>query len=234
MKAAEAWTILGLPPGTDRDEVRRVFREKARDAHPDAGGDPEMFQTLTLAYTRALATFEEAPDAESRFEVQVAEKEEGPAQTVEDLFQLRQEQRLMHEIRKEALEEAEEVKKLQQEQSQRKKVLEYRWRNLGKRQEREAKKKAMAAYATEMQKEDISPDVQSMWFREMEMEEFGARWQPREKQQDEIKQQRPSDLVVGARSVNTRDGATSVPVYKATDGSRYYFSPLTSKRVAIP
>jgi hypothetical protein len=37
---------LDLPLVFSRDDVERAFRLKARDAHPDAGGDTETFRTL--------------------------------------------------------------------------------------------------------------------------------------------------------------------------------------------
>ncbi|CAJ1440372.1 unnamed protein product [Effrenium voratum] len=52
-----AGNVLGLAPGSSSQEVRRAFRAKARDLHPDLGGDPERFHALHLAYqalTQAL------------------------------------------------------------------------------------------------------------------------------------------------------------------------------------
>lgn len=50
----DPWAALGISPGSERDEVKRAFREKVRTTHPDAGGDPEKFRQLQVAYKAAL------------------------------------------------------------------------------------------------------------------------------------------------------------------------------------
>ncbi|MBX3247083.1 MAG: J domain-containing protein [Myxococcales bacterium] len=49
------WAVLGVEPGASVDEIKRAFRERAPAAHPDRGGDPEVFRQLHEAYERALA-----------------------------------------------------------------------------------------------------------------------------------------------------------------------------------
>jgi hypothetical protein len=52
---AEAWATLGVAPGTSPDELRRAFRRRLRQAHPDvAPGDPQAAQT-TARLVRAFA-----------------------------------------------------------------------------------------------------------------------------------------------------------------------------------
>jgi hypothetical protein len=46
------FTLLGVPPGAPRSDIRRAFLAKAKTAHPDHGGSPEAFQHLMEAYTR--------------------------------------------------------------------------------------------------------------------------------------------------------------------------------------
>lgn len=41
---------LGVDRSVDADTIKRAYRKKARKAHPDAGGSPEEFRTLSLAY----------------------------------------------------------------------------------------------------------------------------------------------------------------------------------------
>ena len=44
------YAALGLRPGASLAEVRRAWRRLAREAHPDAGGDPDRFRLLQEAY----------------------------------------------------------------------------------------------------------------------------------------------------------------------------------------
>lgn len=49
---AEAYETLGLEPGADLAAVRRAYRERAKETHPDLGGDPEAFIEVREAYER--------------------------------------------------------------------------------------------------------------------------------------------------------------------------------------
>jgi uncharacterized membrane protein YccC len=40
---------LGVPPDADGDAINAAYRRAAKDAHPDAGGDPEKFAQLGRA-----------------------------------------------------------------------------------------------------------------------------------------------------------------------------------------
>lgn len=46
----EAYRRLGLDTDADESEVKRAYRERIKDAHPDRGGDEEEFKRLTEAY----------------------------------------------------------------------------------------------------------------------------------------------------------------------------------------
>lgn len=51
--AAEAYRTLGLDPDADEDTVKRAYRERVKDVHPDAdAGDEEEFKAVTAAYER--------------------------------------------------------------------------------------------------------------------------------------------------------------------------------------
>lgn len=41
---------LGVDRSADTETIKRAYRKKARKAHPDAGGSPEEFRALSLAY----------------------------------------------------------------------------------------------------------------------------------------------------------------------------------------
>jgi hypothetical protein len=50
--AGSAWAILGLAPGAPADAVRRAFRAKALETHPDQGGDAAQFRSVMRAFER--------------------------------------------------------------------------------------------------------------------------------------------------------------------------------------
>ena len=50
---AEAYRTLGLDPNADDASIKRAYREKVKEVHPDAeGGDEERFKEVTAAYDR--------------------------------------------------------------------------------------------------------------------------------------------------------------------------------------
>ena len=55
----EAYETLGLEPGADLESVRRAFRERAKETHPDRGGDPEAFIRVREAYERLRARLDD-------------------------------------------------------------------------------------------------------------------------------------------------------------------------------
>lgn len=47
-------SILGVPPNIyDLDDVKKAYRQRARDAHPDRGGSEDAFNIVTKAYEQA-------------------------------------------------------------------------------------------------------------------------------------------------------------------------------------
>lgn len=51
----DAWDILGLPPGSPREEVRKAWKRLSRLYHPDGpSGDPERFRETREAYEALL------------------------------------------------------------------------------------------------------------------------------------------------------------------------------------
>ena len=49
------WALLGLTPDADIDQIKRAYRKRALETHPDRGGDAEVFRAVQGAYERALA-----------------------------------------------------------------------------------------------------------------------------------------------------------------------------------
>lgn len=47
---SEAYRRLGVEPGADEAAVKRAYREKVKEVHPDRGGDEETFKKVTEAY----------------------------------------------------------------------------------------------------------------------------------------------------------------------------------------
>ena len=44
------YNILGVEKGASKDEIKKAFRRKAHEHHPDKGGDQEKFKELNEAY----------------------------------------------------------------------------------------------------------------------------------------------------------------------------------------
>lgn len=50
---AAAYEVLGLPSGADEAAVRRAYRRRVKEVHPDHGGDEREFQRVQAAYDAA-------------------------------------------------------------------------------------------------------------------------------------------------------------------------------------
>jgi len=49
------WSILGVRPGSSREDVERAYRDKAKRAHPDHGGSDAAMAELNRARDEALS-----------------------------------------------------------------------------------------------------------------------------------------------------------------------------------
>jgi DnaJ-domain-containing protein 1 len=48
-----AFEVLGVPADASEDQVRRAYRRRAKETHPDQGGDEAEFRRVREAYTAA-------------------------------------------------------------------------------------------------------------------------------------------------------------------------------------
>ena len=46
----QALSVLGLPPGATRQQIKRRYRALAKKHHPDRGGDQRQMQRIIAAY----------------------------------------------------------------------------------------------------------------------------------------------------------------------------------------
>ncbi|HEY1176339.1 MAG TPA: DnaJ domain-containing protein [Phytomonospora sp.] len=72
MSEPDYYQIMGVTPAAGTSEIRRAWRRRVRDAHPDAGGDPGEFHLLQ----QALATL---TDPQLRLEYDTARTGRRPA-----------------------------------------------------------------------------------------------------------------------------------------------------------
>merc|ERR1719421_1854096 len=55
MHESSAYAILGVDANATDGEIRKAYFIAARDAHPDKGGDKQVFQDLNNAYEKIMA-----------------------------------------------------------------------------------------------------------------------------------------------------------------------------------
>lgn len=51
---ASAWSILGVESTASLVEVKRAFRKRALETHPDHGGEAEQFRKVQAAYEKLV------------------------------------------------------------------------------------------------------------------------------------------------------------------------------------
>ncbi len=49
-----AWAIPGIEPDASLDAIKRAYKKRALETHPDQGGDAERFRAVQRAYERVL------------------------------------------------------------------------------------------------------------------------------------------------------------------------------------
>lgn len=50
---ASVWAILGVPPRSSQADLKRAYRKRALETHPDRGGSAEAFRDVQRAYEEA-------------------------------------------------------------------------------------------------------------------------------------------------------------------------------------
>lgn len=50
MPGADLYDLLGVPRDASADDIKKAYRRRARELHPDAGGDEERFKAVQAAY----------------------------------------------------------------------------------------------------------------------------------------------------------------------------------------
>lgn len=48
------YSVLGLKRSASDEDIKKAFRDKARETHPDKGGDPEEFRKVREAYENLI------------------------------------------------------------------------------------------------------------------------------------------------------------------------------------
>ena len=67
------WAILGVPPGSDQDAIRKAYRKQALLHHPDKGGDPAKFRQVAEAYVALSEASGAAPPRSTRTDYATAD-----------------------------------------------------------------------------------------------------------------------------------------------------------------
>lgn len=50
MKKEEAYSLLGIPVDSDKSQVKKAFKKKSVEMHPDKGGNPDEYKKITEAF----------------------------------------------------------------------------------------------------------------------------------------------------------------------------------------
>lgn len=88
----DLYETLGVSKSADAATIKKAYRKKAMDTHPDRGGDPAAFQSVELAH-RVLsdkdkrARYDETGDAEEVPNNQLARAMEVVAQVIDGVLQ---------------------------------------------------------------------------------------------------------------------------------------------------
>lgn len=74
MPDVTAYTVLGVPRSATQDEIAAAYRARARENHPDRGGDARKMARVNLAWEKLGAA-----EARAAYDRKLAEIEQGTA-----------------------------------------------------------------------------------------------------------------------------------------------------------
>eukprot|EP00638_Chattonella_subsalsa_P005199 CAMPEP_0117754360 /NCGR_PEP_ID=MMETSP0947-20121206/12784_1 /TAXON_ID=44440 /ORGANISM="Chattonella subsalsa, Strain CCMP2191" /LENGTH=414 /DNA_ID=CAMNT_0005573437 /DNA_START=156 /DNA_END=1400 /DNA_ORIENTATION=+ len=81
------YEILGVSKDASESEIKKAFRKLALKNHPDKGGDPEKFKTITRAY-EVLSDEEKRKTYDQYGEEGLSEDGGGPGRSADDIFSM--------------------------------------------------------------------------------------------------------------------------------------------------
>src|SRR3978361_124063 len=61
--SASPYEVLGVPASASDEDLRRAYRQRLRETHPDTGGDPQRFIAVQAAWERVGS-----PDARAQYD----------------------------------------------------------------------------------------------------------------------------------------------------------------------
>lgn len=229
-KESDHWSVLGVPPGASPSEVRTAFRAKARTVHPDAaGGDTERFHALSQAYAKAMKFKESNEETDSKAARSSkparsqAPPEEKKEPTLEDFLQWRRRQQSRHAARRAGRAATQTTPRSSS-------------RGSPATRSPHASRKLRQGRLQDALRQAENPELEAAWLREVDMESL--RMERSKKRSAKSKRSSAPTMMnderVGYRSVRSPSGTVTVPIFQSKEGARYYMSPFTSKRVAIP
>jgi len=252
---ATPWSVLGLSRDAPRDEVKRAFRERIRLAHPDRGGSAELFQQVHWAYKTMLGKPAAPPAANQAQATSSSAWSRGaPAgwgvqDSVKDFYEARKEQ-----VRQER-QGWEQHADWHSQGDWRQRWPGYHQR----RQDEDARRREEAAERIRVEDElervlrieaedrvaaarrtrggnagrEFNSNVNKWdWF---EADPRGQERQATDKAQSQHPGTMPEGTtIVGYRWMVTLNGSERVPVFQASGGDRYYFSPISQRKVKVP
>jgi hypothetical protein len=64
-QVSSPWTLLELEPGATSAEIKRAYRKRALETHPDQGGDADSFRQVHRAYQKLIGAADKRAKVEA-------------------------------------------------------------------------------------------------------------------------------------------------------------------------